>query len=396
MIHLFCGRRVFRSFVLMKRSKSSSKAGSTVPLEEEEESSSSDTPIGIIAERRKRELVNSDVDDEEGESSLGKAALKRKRKTDLLKSEKWKTTTGERSLSRSGDVLLNPTKTVSKFDPVLPNESEYAKIVSWNCNGLRAVLAKASVESYVKQENPLVFCLQETKTNVEKKGGVPDMKPVLGEAYAHHYWNHGPKAYSGNGVFSKVEAISVLNGMGIEKHDGNGRIVALEFEKFWLVSCYTPNSGDGLKNLEYRKEWNKDFHAFVLGLSKPAIIVGDLNCAHNPVDLFNPSSNKKSAGFTVEERADFTKLLEAGFHDVFREEHPVADLNKTLKEKGDYSYWGYRFNLREQNKGWRVDYCLVHKDLRKFVVKSFNRTEMLGSDHCPVGILVEMQLFKKD
>lgn len=167
-----------------------------------------------------------------------------------------------------------------------------------------------------------------------------------------------------------------------------------------MISCYTPNSGDGLKNLKYRQEWNKDFQVFVSNLSKPSILVGDLNVAHHPVDLFNPSGNKKSAGFSVEERGDFSKLLEeCSYHDVFREEHPVENPTKSMKEKGDYTYWGYRHNLREKNKGWRVDYCLVHDKLMPHFKKSFNRTEMLGSDHCPIGVLMERSLLfdeKKD
>jgi len=251
------------------------------------------------------------------------------------------------------------------------------KIVSWNVNGIRAVLKKGFLD-FVKKENPDVLCLQETKAH-------PNQVDEMFNMYEHHFWNSAEKkGYSGTAVFSKVKPLSVVYGNDEKEHKGEGRIIALEFAKFFLVNVYTPNSGDGLKRLDYRKEWDKNFLKFLKKLEKkkPIVLCGDLNVAHTEIDLARPKENyNKSAGYTQVEIDGLENYLKNGFIDTFRE------FNKEPKQ---YSYWGYRFNARANNSGWRIDYFLISEILKKKLKKGFILSKVLGSDHCPVGIEIEI------
>ena len=247
------------------------------------------------------------------------------------------------------------------------------KLISWNVNGIRAALKKDFLE-FVEKEKPDILAIQETKAH-------PDQVDDMLENYKHHYWNSAEKkGYSGTAVFSKIEPISVTYDMGIEEHDKEGRVITLEFEKFYFITVYTPNSGRGLVRLDYRKTWDQAFLAFLKKLEekKPIVICGDLNVAHTEIDLANPKSNyNKTAGYTQVEIDGFDNIVSSGFIDSFRE-----------FEKGGehYTYWGYWNNLRARNIGWRIDYFLLSPTLRSKLKKSFILPEVMGSDHCPVGI----------
>ena len=243
------------------------------------------------------------------------------------------------------------------------------KLISWNVNGLRAI-QKKGFEEYVSSCDADIFCLQETKLQEDQIAlTLPDY---------HLYWSFAEKkGYSGTALFSKTEPIDVSTGIG-HPLDKEGRTVTAEFEDFYVVSCYTPNSQSELARLDVRMDWDEAFRAYVSSLKdmKGVIVCGDLNVAHNPIDLKNPKSNERNAGYTIEERQQFTKLLEAGFIDTFRLLYP---------EKTDtYSWWSYRFRAREKNAGWRIDYWLVSEDLKDRVEDSSIDTEVMGSDHAPV------------
>ena len=246
------------------------------------------------------------------------------------------------------------------------------KLVSWNVNGLRACLKKGFIES-VTALGPDVICLQETKM---ERGQAQVELPGY-----HEYWNSAEKkGYSGTAVFTRQEPLSVSYGMDIERHDREGRLITLEYPGFWLVDCYTPNAQDGLARIDYRMEWEDDLRDYLMSLdrTKPVVYCGDLNVAHEEIDLKNPKTNRGNAGFSDEERAKMTELLAAGFTDTFRYLNP--DLT------GAYSWWSYRFKAREKNAGWRIDYFLVSDRLRPAIEAAQIHSEVLGSDHCPVSL----------
>ena len=248
------------------------------------------------------------------------------------------------------------------------------KFISWNVNGLRACVGK-DFEQTFRMLDADFFCLQETKM----QEGQLDLKF---EGY-QSYWNYADKkGYSGTAIFTKHTPISVSYGIGIDKHDHEGRVITLEMEKFYLVTVYTPNSQDELKRLDYRMEWENDFRQYLLKLDsqKPVIVCGDLNVAHEEIDLKNPKSNRRNAGFTDEERAQFSTLLASGFKDTFRTLHP---------EDVTYSWWSYRFQARLKNAGWRIDYFVVSDRLMGNVEAANIHTQIMGSDHCPVEIVLK-------
>ena len=246
------------------------------------------------------------------------------------------------------------------------------KFISWNVNGLRAVVGKGFADIF-KELDADFFCLQETKM----QAGQLDLQF---EGY-RSYWNYAEKkGYSGTAIYSRHEPLSVTYGLGIEEHDLEGRVITLEMPGFYLVTCYTPNSQDELRRLDYRMTWEDAFRDYLLDLDKkkPVIVCGDLNVAHQEIDLKNPKTNHRNAGFTDEERAKMTQLLDAGFTDSWRFFNPdVADV---------YSWWSYRFKAREKNAGWRIDYFLVSNRLREQLTDAKIHTEIFGSDHCPVEL----------
>ena len=246
------------------------------------------------------------------------------------------------------------------------------KLISWNVNGLRAVVGKGFVDIFNELDAD-IFCLQETKLQA---GQIELDLPGY-----EQYWNYAErKGYSGTAVFTRIHPLSVAYGMGIAEHDMEGRVITLEYDKFYLVNVYTPNSKDGLARLPYRMEWEDDFRAYLKGLekTKPVVLCGDLNVAHEEIDLKNPKTNRKNAGFSDEERAKMTELLEAGFIDTFRYFYP----DKT----GEYSWWSYRFNARKNNAGWRIDYFIVSDALKDQLESASIHQEIFGSDHCPVEL----------
>ena len=247
------------------------------------------------------------------------------------------------------------------------------KLISWNVNGLRACLKKDFMAAFEALDAD-IFCLQETK--LQHHAG--DLELEL-PGY-HQLWNSAEKkGYSGTAVFTKTEPLSVTYGIGVEPHDHEGRVITAEFADFYLVCCYTPNSQDGLKRLDYRMTWEDDFRAYLKKLdgNRPVILCGDLNVAHEEIDLKNPRTNRRNAGFTDEERGKMTELLGAGFRDTFRTLYP---------EKVEYSWWSYRFKAREKNVGWRIDYFIVSDRLMERVKDAKIHTEIFGSDHCPVEL----------
>ncbi|WP_297249465.1 exodeoxyribonuclease III [uncultured Prevotella sp.] len=249
------------------------------------------------------------------------------------------------------------------------------KFISWNVNGLRACEGKGFSDAF-RELDADFFCLQETKM----QEGQLDLKY---EGYTS-YWNYAEKkGYSGTAIFTRHTPLSVTYGMGIEEHDHEGRIITLEMETFYLITVYTPNSQDGLRRLEYRMKWEDDFLAYIrqLDKKKPVIICGDLNVAHEEIDLKNPKTNRKNAGFTDEERNKMTVLLENGFTDTFRYFYP--------EQKEIYSWWSYRFKAREKNAGWRIDYFIVSDRLRERLEGAKIHTEIFGSDHCPVELTLK-------
>lgn len=246
------------------------------------------------------------------------------------------------------------------------------KFISWNVNGLRAVAGKGFADIFRALDADF-FCLQETKL----QEGQIDLEF---DGY-RSYWNYAEKkGYSGTAIYSRHEPLSVTLGMGIEEHDREGRVITLEMPEFYLVTCYTPNSQDGLRRLDYRMAWEDAFRDYLLRLDavKPVIVCGDLNVAHREIDLKNPKSNRKNAGFTDEERGKMTALLDAGFIDTWRHFNPDLE--------GVYSWWSYRFKAREKNAGWRIDYFLASSRLQERLTGVAIHTGVLGSDHCPVEV----------
>ena len=249
------------------------------------------------------------------------------------------------------------------------------KFISWNVNGLRAVVGKNFMEAF-NQLDADFFCLQETKL----QAGQIDLD-IPGYT---SYWNYAEKkGYSGTAIFTKHQPLSVTYGMGIEEHDTEGRLITLEMNDFYLVCCYTPNSQDGLKRLDYRMQWEEDLRTYLsaLGQKKPVIYCGDLNVAHKEIDLKNPKTNRMNPGFTDQEREKMTLLLESGFTDTFRFLHP--------DEKDIYSWWSYRFKAREKNTGWRIDYFITSNSLQPRIKSASIHTDIFGSDHCPVELVIE-------
>lgn len=248
------------------------------------------------------------------------------------------------------------------------------KLVSWNVNGLRACVGKGFFE-FLAAENPDMMCLQETKLQ-------PEQAPQV-DGYEEYWCSAEKKGYSGTALFTKPEPLSVSFGLGIEEHDHEGRVITAEYEDFYLVTVYTPNSQDGLKRLDYRMQWEDAFrgHLCALDQKKPVVVCGDMNVAHEEIDLKNPKTNRRNAGFTDEERGKMTELLGAGFADTFRRLHPGLE--------GAYSWWSYRFHAREKNAGWRIDYFLVSERLMPRVKDARILSDVFGSDHCPVLLELE-------
>ena len=246
------------------------------------------------------------------------------------------------------------------------------KYISWNVNGLRAAVKKGFLD-YFKQSDADVFCLQETKLQENQIDLSEELKGY------HQYWNYADrKGYSGTAVFSKQKPLNVFYGTGIDEHDHEGRLITLEFDEWYLVCCYTPNSQNELKSLDYRMKWEDDLRNYLIQLDqkKPVIYCGDLNVAHEEIDIKNPAANHHNAGFSDEERGKMTELLSHGFIDTFRYFYP--------DQKDIYSWWSYRFHAREKNAGWRIDYFITSERFKDRLIDSKIDTEILGSDHCPV------------
>jgi exodeoxyribonuclease-3 len=250
------------------------------------------------------------------------------------------------------------------------------KLLSWNVNGVRAVARKKGF-NFLSEEQPDVLCLQETRARPEQVG------PILPE-YPYRYWNAADKAgYSGTVCFSKTEPLRVQQGMGKAQHDKEGRLITLTYPEYHLVNVYTPNAQRGLLRLSYRQQWDRDFRAYLRRLerSKPVVFCGDLNVAHKEIDLTHPTANRLNAGFTDEERRGFTEHLSAGFIDSFRE---------FCKEGGHYTWWSMATRARERNVGWRIDYFCISRRLRPALKSAFILPQIMGSDHCPVGIILDL------
>lgn len=250
------------------------------------------------------------------------------------------------------------------------------KLISWNVNGLRSCMEKGFMDFFDKADAD-IFCLQEIKLS---EGQIEWKK----ENY-YSYWNYADKkGYSGTAIFSKEEPLSVQYGMGIDEHDHEGRVITLEFEKFYMITVYTPNSQRELTRLEYRMKWEDDFREYLnrLRINKPVIVTGDMNVAHKEIDLKNPKTNRRNAGFTDEEREKMTALLDSGFIDTFRYFYP--DVTQR------YSWWSYMFKSREKNAGWRIDYFLASKELENNLVSAEIHDEIMGSDHCPVELVIDL------
>ena len=249
------------------------------------------------------------------------------------------------------------------------------KLVSWNVNGIRACVQKGFMDFFNKEDAD-IFCIQESK--------MQEGQLELGMPGYYQYWNYAErKGYSGTAIFTKKEPISVQYGIGIDEHDHEGRVITLEYETFYMVTVYTPNSQTELARLDYRMRWDDDFRGYLKELDKvkPVIVCGDMNVAHEEIDLKNPKTNRNNAGFTDDERNKFTELIEAGFTDTFRDKYPTLE--------GIYSWWSYRFNARKNNAGWRIDYFLVSDRIKDNVADSLIRTNVMGSDHCPVEIIIK-------
>lgn len=250
------------------------------------------------------------------------------------------------------------------------------KLVSWNVNGLRACIKKGFENSFY-DINADIFCIQETKMQ-------PEQSELEFKGY-HQYWNSADKkGYSGTAIFTKIKPISFMYDIGKEEHDHEGRVITLEFDNFYLVNVYTPNSQRGLARIQYRMQWENDFREYItnLNLKKPLILCGDLNVAHNEIDLKNPKSNRQNAGFSDEERGKMDELLDTGLSDSYRQMYP--------EKKGAYSWWSYMHNARENNSGWRIDYFIVSNRIKSLVQDSIIHSDIMGSDHCPVELRIDL------
>ena len=250
------------------------------------------------------------------------------------------------------------------------------KFISWNVNGLRACVGKGFTE-FLLSEDADLFCVQETKL---QEGQIALELPGY-----HQYWNYAEKkGYSGTAIFTKKEPLCVSYGIGIPQHDHEGRVITLEYRAYYFITVYTPNSQNELARLDYRMQWEDDFLSYLQKLEekKPVIFCGDLNVAHREIDLKNPKTNRRNAGFTDEERAKFTTLTEAGFIDTFRHFYPDLE--------GAYSWWSYRFNARAKNAGWRIDYFLVSQCLKEKLQDAVIYKDIMGSDHCPIGLSIAL------
>lgn len=250
------------------------------------------------------------------------------------------------------------------------------RLISWNVNGLRACLGKGFQDVFNSQDADM-FCLQETKMQ-------PGQAHVDCEGYEEYWYSAEKKGYSGTALFTKKKPLSVVCGMGIDEHDHEGRMITAEYEDFYLITCYTPNAQNELKRLDYRMQWEDDFRAYVMKLDekKPVIICGDLNVAKEEIDLKNPKTNRGNAGFSDEERAKMRELQASGFTDSFRYLYPDAT--------GMYSWWSYRFKARQNNAGWRIDYFLVSDRIADKITKAEILTDIMGSDHCPVALEIDL------
>lgn len=275
-------------------------------------------------------------------------------------------------LNVSTFIEENPEQSGGRESAIETEKLSMKKMISWNVNGLRACLGKGFLE-YVKESDADVFCIQESKC---QEGQVELELPGY-----HQYWNYAEKkGYSGTAMFTRTEPISVTYGIGIEEYDGEGRVITAEFPEYYVVTCYTPNSQSELARLDYRMGWEDAWLSWLKKLEekKPVIFCGDLNVAHKEIDLKNPKTNRKNAGFTDEEREKFSRLLDAGFIDTYRYFYP--------DQEGVYSWWSYRFKAREKNAGWRIDYFCVSESLKDHLESASIHTEVLGSDHCPVEL----------
>ena len=250
------------------------------------------------------------------------------------------------------------------------------KLISWNVNGIRACAGKGFMD-FFNDIDADIFCIQESK--------MQEGQLTLDMPGYHQFWNYADKkGYSGTAIFTKEEPISVANGIGIDEHDHEGRVITLEYEDFYMVTVYTPNSQNELARLDYRMKWEDDFRTYLKKLeeNKPVIVCGDMNVAHKEIDLKNPKTNRKNAGFTDEEREKLTVLLDDGFIDTFRYFYP--------DQENIYSWWSYRFKAREKNAGWRIDYFLTSESLKDKLVDAKIHTDIMGSDHCPVELDIDM------
>ncbi|OWF42055.1 DNA-(apurinic or apyrimidinic site) lyase-like [Mizuhopecten yessoensis] len=328
------------------------------------------------------------------------AKVKRKSKKDSTADEEptAKQAKGDEASTSNGDTKAKPKKEDSlatlpegtdtsfptEFNPdkvTADGRKATLKITSWNVNGLRAWL-KGDGLNYLKTHNPDILCVQETKCSLTK---LP--KEVEYEGYHAFWYSADTEGYAGTGMYTKTKPISLTNGIGIDKHDSEGRIITAEFEKFFLVTSYVPNSGKGLVRLNYRtKEWDIDFRGYLkkLDAKKPVILCGDLNVAHTPADLKNPKTNKKTPGFTEAEREEFTKLLGEGYVDSFRELYPNA--------RDCFSFWTYMMNARAKNVGWRLDYFVLSERLKTDLCDSIIQQSIMGSDHCPIMLSMALDL----
>ena len=249
------------------------------------------------------------------------------------------------------------------------------KLASWNVNGIRSVLNKGALQSYLNESNPDIICLQETKAQEDQ------VDFDFSELGYYEYWNSAVrKGYSGTAIFTKIKPLSVTYGIGIEDHDQEGRVITLEFADYYLVTVYTPNAKRDLTRLEYRQVWEDDFLAYLntLNAVKPIVFCGDLNVAHQEIDLANPKTNTKNAGFTIEERTKFSQVIEAGYVDVFRYRNPEVT--------GAYTWWSYMNKARQRNVGWRIDYFVVSPNIIDRIHDVKIRPEVMGSDHCPIEL----------
>jgi len=254
------------------------------------------------------------------------------------------------------------------------------KLISWNVNGIRACIEKGFLD-YFKNTNADIFCIQESK--------LQEGQLELELQGYHQYWNYAKKkGYSGTAVFTKIKPLSVVNGIGIEEHDNEGRVITLEYKNSFLLNVYTPNAQRGLERLDYRMKWEDDFRNYLVELDKkkPVVVCGDMNVAHKEIDLKNPASNRRNAGFTDEEREKFTRLLEAGFIDSFRFFYP--------DKKDAYTWWSYMFNARSRNAGWRIDYFCVSQKLKDRLISASIHDNVLGSDHCPVEVVLDSKVIE--